>query len=514
MAPQFLDTLREMPHRDVASHCDFKESFMLPHASQPRLSPIARTSGAAARLQLPRRRWLQLGLGGFTSLSLTNLLRLQAAETPTPRSGNSKPKTAIILVWLRGGASHLDTFDPKPMAPLEYRGPFRTLRTNVTGIELTELLPRLAAMADKYALVRSLTHNGGGHPAGSLQVLSGDPDAQDKPGPRYPDWMSIAKHLRGEPNHDLPNYVTLNPVDNYDNFVIAGSTYLGPAADPFSVSGNFGDPAFRVPNIGLDDAAARQRLVQRVQLRRALDGWRRGLDQHAEMHAMDSFESQAVNLLTSPQAAAAFDLSREPDTIRERYGYHAWGQQCLMARRLVEAGVEIVTTEFDGPLCGRVANWDDHAVNHHVFDALSFRAPYFDQAVSALIEDVHQRGLAERVMVVVTGEFGRTPRISHVASSGGGVASAAAGVVQPGRDHWPQAGSMLFAGGGIRGGQVIGATDRRGELPVERRVTPEDFLATLYQHLRIDFENATIEDFTGRPTPIIREGQPIRELWS
>ena len=183
-----------------------------------------------------------------------------------------------------------------------------------------------------------------------------------------------------------------------------------------------------------------------------------------------------------------------------------------MARRLVEAGVEIVTTTFDGPLCGRVANWDDHAVNHHVFDALQFRAPFFDQAVSALIEDVYDRGLDRRVLVVVTGEFGRTPRISYVASSGGGVASAPAGTVQPGRDHWPRANSMIWAGGGIATGQVIGATDRRGEDVIERRVGPQDFLATIYQHLGIDYENVTIPDRSGRPTPIVTDGQAIAEL--
>ena len=198
--------------------------------------------------------------------------------------------------------------------------------------------------------------------------------------------------------------------------------------------------------------------------------------------------------------------------MRDRYGRNQWGQQCLMARRLVEAGVEIVTTEFDGPLCGRVANWDDHAVNHHVFDALKFRAPFFDQAVSALIEDVYARGLDKRVLVVVTGEFGRTPRISYVASSGGGVASGEAGTVQPGRDHWPRANSMLFAGGGIRTGQVIGATDQRGEDPVERRVGPGDFLATIYRHLGIDYERVAIPNFAGRPIPIVSDGHAIAEL--
>jgi uncharacterized protein (DUF1501 family) len=181
---------------------------------------------------------------------------------------------------------------------------------------------------------------------------------------------------------------------------------------------------------------------------------------------------------------------------------------------LVEAGVDIVATEFDGPLCGRVANWDDHAVNHNVFDALQFRLPRFDQAVSALIEDVYQRGLDQRVMVVVTGEFGRTPRISYVASSGGGVASGSAGTVQPGRDHWPAAGSMLIAGGGIRTGQVIGATDARGEEVVERKMSPQDFLATIYHHLGIGYQRIAFQNLAGRPVPIVTNGQPVRELWS
>ena len=170
-------------------------------------------------------------------------------------------------------------------------------------------------------------------------------------------------------------------------------------------------------------------------------------------------------MLTSSSARAAFEISQETDKTRDRYGRNRWGQQLLLARRLVEAGVEIVTSNLNGPLCGRVGNWDDHAVNHHVFEALKYRAPFFDQAVTALIEDLYARGLDQRVLVVVTGEFGRTPRISYVASSGGGVASGAEGTVQPGRDHWPRANSMLWAGGGIATGGVIGATDRRGEVP-------------------------------------------------
>ncbi len=453
-----------------------------------------------------------MGLTGFSALTLPGLYRLRAGRAAGLSVEPNRKRTAIILVWLRGGPSHLDTFDPKPDAPSEYRGPFQPIATTVPGLRLTELLPQLAQSAQRFSVLRSMAHTGGGHPAGSLQVLSGDPDAADKPHPVYPDWMSIANYARFDSRRALPNYIGVNPVTNYDSFVIAGPTYLGEAYGPFMVTGDPSRPDFRVPNIGVQDPEQMQRLAGRVALRQRFDALRRELDVAAATDSHDRFQAQALNLLTSAAAREAFDLSLEPAAVRERYGLHAWGQQCLLARRLVEAGVEIVATEFDGPQCGRVANWDDHAVNHHVFDALKYRAPFFDQAVSALINDVYDRGLDRDVLVIVGGEFGRTPRISYVASSGGGVASGEAGVVQPGRDHWPRANSMLFAGGGIATGQVIGATDARGEDVVERRVSPGDFLATIYQHLGIDYEQLAIPDFSGRPIPILREGSPISEL--
>jgi uncharacterized protein (DUF1501 family) len=455
-----------------------------------------------------RREFLRIGLAGFGGLSLPALLRLQAEAAPAA----TRERTAVIIVWLRGGCSHLDTYDPKPEAGSDYAGPFTTIATKTPGLRLSELLPRQARISDKFAVLRSMAHTGGGHPAGSLQLLSGDPDAQDKLTPVSPDLMSVAHYLRSGAPRSLPNYVGVNPITRYDNFTIAGPAYLGPSYEPFSVTGDPSAPNFKVPNVGLSDPSQERRLHERIGLRQSFDKLRRAVDQSGVMRAMDNYEIQALNLLTSPEAARAFDLNQERPEERERYGLNQWGQQCLMARRLVEAGVEIVTTTFDGPLCGRVANWDDHAVNHHVFDALRFRAGYFDRAVSALIEDVYARGLDKRVLVVVTGEFGRTPRISYVASSGGGVASAPAGTVQPGRDHWPRANSMIWAGGGIRTGQVIGATDRRGEEVVERRVGPQDFLATIYRHLGIDSANVTIPDLTGRPTPIVTDGAPIEEL--
>jgi hypothetical protein len=470
----------------------------------------ARTTRTDARprpaASVTRRELLRAALAGFGALSLPGLLRLRA-EAPAPAAA----QTAVLLVWLRGGCSHLDTYDPKPDAPAEYRGPFAPLATRTPGLRLTELLPLHARAAHRFAVLRSLAHTGGGHPAGSLQVLSGDPDAQDKQGPAYPDFMGVATHLRPS-RGALPAYVGVNPVSRYDGFQIAGPAYLGPGYEPFAVTGDPNAPDFRVPNIGLGDSWQAARLRERAALRQKFDALRRDLDRSGALEAADRFEGQALELLTSPAAARAFDLGRESDRVRDRYGRNQWGQQLLLARRLVEVGVGVVTTTLDGPLCGRVGNWDDHAVNHHVFDALRYRAPFFDRAVSALIEDVYDRGLDRRVLVIVTGEFGRTPRISYVASSGGGVASGAAGTVQPGRDHWPRACSMLWAGGGLRTGQVIGATDGRGEDVVQRRVGPQDFLATVYRHLGIDSERATIQDATGRPVPIVRDGTPIPEL--
>ena len=468
---------------------------------------INRTESSLPRRQ-SRRELLRSALVGFSSLTLPGLLQQRAVANA---AGSAKKDTAVILVWLRGGASHLETWDPKPNAPIEYRGPYDAISTATAGIQIGELLPKLSQCSDRYTLLRSVAHSAGGHPAGSLQVLGGDPAVADKPAPTYPDWMSVVNYIRRKAGRAIPNYVAVNPVDRYDSFQIAGPAYLGAGYGPFRVTGDPNAPNFQVPNITLD-AGERDKLQRRVDLRGKMDAFRNQLDSSGLMEAVDQYEALALNLLTSDRAREAFDLGRESEKTRDRYGRNQWGQQCLMARRLVEAGVDIVTTEFDGPLCARVSNWDDHAVNHHVFDAIRHRAPYFDQAVSALIEDVYERGLDKRVLVVVTGEFGRTPRISYAASSGGGVASAPKGTTQPGRDHWPRANSMLFAGGGIRTGQVIGATDRLGEDPVEGQVGPADFLATLYHHLGIDYNSLAFTTFAGRSIPVPLRGEAIREL--
>ncbi len=470
--------------------------------------------GPMAALAGSRRSFMQMGLAGMASLSLPGLLRLQA-ERPLHAAESkkgSKEKTAVIMVWQPGGCSHVDSYDPKPDAGSEYRGPFDTIETKVPGLRFTELLPRQAAIADKFNVLRSMYQSAGGHPAGSMQMLSGDSDTRDKPKPRLPDWMSVTNYLRSkqEPrNHPLPPYVGINPPLEYN-----GPAYLGDAYSPFTVSGDPSLPTFSVPNIGLSDAAEVQRLDRRSLLRQNLDTLERSFDRAGELAALDEFETRAMTLLTNPKTKEAFDLGREDARTRDRYGRNSWGQQLLLARRLVEAGVDVLTTSLSGPLCGRVNNWDDHAVNHHVFDAMRFRSEAYDQAVSALIEDIYERGLDQRVMVVVTGEFGRTPKISYAVSTGAGNASAPAGTQQPGRDHWPRAYSNIWAGGGMRTGQVIGATDKRGEDVIERRSNASDFLATIYHHLGIDSANTFIKDFNGRPTRIVERGAPISELIS
>lgn len=457
-----------------------------------------------------RRAFLQAGLAGFASLSLPNILKLQARTAAS--TNTSTEKKAVIMVWLPGGLSHLDSYDPKPNAGSDYRGPFKLIPTKVPGLQFTELLPQQAAMADKLVVLRSMRQTAGGHPAGSMQLLSGDPDTRDKPKPRYPDWMTVSNYLlaqQGPRQNPLPSYVGINPPLEYN-----GPAYLGDTYSPFVVSGDPNSPTFSVPNIGLTNADEISRLGRRSTLRQKLDTLERSFDHARELAALDEFESQAMTLLTNPQTKIAFDLNREDPRTRDRYGRHAWGQQLLLARRLVEAGVDVLTTSLSGPLCGRVGNWDDHAVNQHVFDAMKFRSHAYDQAVSALIEDIYARGLDKRVLVVVTGEFGRTPKISYAPSTGAGDASAPAGTTQPGRDHWTRGFSNIWAGGGITTGRFVGATDKRGEDAIDRVCGPGDFLATIYHHLGIDYARTFIKDFNGRPTPIVDHGKAIPELIS
>ncbi|MBI3837919.1 MAG: DUF1501 domain-containing protein [Planctomycetia bacterium] len=436
-----------------------------------------------------RREFLRCGIAGLTSLTLPALLKLRA-EAPVP---GARERTALVVVWLHGGASHLETYDPKPEAPAEFRGPYLPISTKVPGLQLCELLPRHAAMADKFTILRSMVHTGFCHQQGAQQMFTGHPVREMRNKPDHPDCFSIVSRMRNDPGRALPNYVGVPPVP------YTGSAYLGLNYEPFAIGGDPNAPNFQVPNIGLGPGQQTARLESRIGLRQQFDRLSGALDLKGNMEALDTFQQQAWNMLTSPATRDAFDLSKEDPRLRDRYGRTSWGQQCLMARRLVEAGVDLVTTALAGKEAGPVHNWDDHAVNHHVFNAMKARAGNFDQAVTALIEDLYERGLDRRVMVVVTGEFGRTPKISYDKG-------------QPGRDHWPNATSMLFAGGGMRTGQVIGATDKRGEQVIERRVGVNEFLATVYHHLGVNTEGLQFNDFSGRPIPVPADAKPIREL--
>ena len=451
---------------------------------------------------LSRREVLRFAVTGIGSLSLPKLFEARAAANDSRLS----ERTALIVVWLPGGASHIETYDPKPNAPLEYRGPFTSMPTKASGVQICDLLPRHAAVADRFTILRSMVHTGFCHQQGTQQLFTGHEVRELRNQPDHPDFLSVVNRLRYDAKRDIPNYIGV-PAVNY-----SGAAYLGPSFEPFAVTGDPNSPKFSVPNLGSSDAVKTSRLGDRLDLRRRFDRFRRDVDQLGSMSAFDAFEAQAWNMLTSPATGRAFDLSKEEDATRDRYGRNLWGQRCLLARRLVEAGVDLVTVQFDGPLCGRIGNWDDHAVNHNVFEGMKYRTPFFDNAVASLIEDLYDRGLSQRVMVVVTGEFGRTPKIDYNISTGAGIASAPEGTKQPGRDHWPRATSMLFAGGGIETGKVIGGTDSRGEDAVDRIVGRGDFLATLYHHLGIDPEPIAFADHSGRPIPIVQSGKVIPEL--
>ncbi len=457
---------------------------------------------------LSRRGFLQVGALGVGGLGLADVLRLRAAAAAL---GRPDPDTALIFVWLPGGPPHLDTYDMKPDAPEEIRGDFRPIRSVVPGIEVCELLPRHAQVADRFSLIRSIAHTYADHGGGHKRFLTGrEPFKPVDTVNDFPAAGSVVAKLREKRVVGVPNYVSIcdGGREGVDVFAF-GAAYLGSAHTPFAVPGDPSSPQFKVNNLSLAPELA-GRLDDRVTLLSEFDRLRRDLDRSGAMAAMDGFNQQAVQLLTSDKARQAFDLSQEDPKLRDRYGRHAYGQRALLARRLVEAGSSFVTVVMENPAPGEewpqgvLYNWDSHAVNGHIFNDARFRFPRYDQAISALVEDLYARGLDKKVMLVVTGEFGRTPRIEHSIGT-------ATGVMQPGRDHWPNAMSVLVAGGGMRTGQVVGSTNSKGEHPQDRPLAPEDLWATVYRHLGIDPE-ATFPDFSGRPLPILPRGEAIAEL--
>ncbi len=438
-----------------------------------------------------RRSFLEAGALTLGGLTLPDLLRLRAAQGSTGGSSD----TSVILLWLQGGPSHMETYDMKPDAPSEYRGIFNPIRTNVPGMRVCELLPMHAKVADKFTIIRSIAHGYPNHAGGAGRFLSGrEPKNATARQAQYPTIGPIVSKMRGMEPNGLPPYVS-----STKRVFGGGSAYLGPAYLPFVVRGNPNDPDFRVRNLSLRNGFA-DRIDDRTELLNGLDNLRREVDQAGMMDAMDQYNQNAMELLTSPQARRAFDISQEDPKLRERYGRHTWGQRALLARRLVEAGCSFVTMQMRNPRAkGATGNWDSHAVNCDIFDDTRARLPVFDRAVSALIEDLYQRGLDKKVLLVVAGEFGRTPKINPVQG-------------RPGRDHWPGSMSVLVSGGGMNHGQVIGSTNSLGEHPKDRPLDPNDLLATMYQFLGINPKHIRFRDNSGRPLAALPSGEPIAEL--
>jgi hypothetical protein len=465
-----------------------------------------------------RRFWLKVGglsLGALTTGAAPNLARLLAAGNASRGNIKVDPDFSVILFWANGGPSHLDLFDLKPEAPSEYRGPFRPIATSVPGIEITEELPQLAGMADRFTLVRSLHHERGEHSGGTNRFLTGHASiAANLADSEFPDIGSVISRLRGNRAPDVPAFIANTKAYG------SGPAYLGPAFAPFmptpnpvsSSGNNTYDPVPIYRAEGRSDAADTLKLDaegvltlrRRQNLLNALDVLPREIDHTGTIPAVDTFQRQAVEMLAGTKMRSAFDLSLESEATRKRYGKTHWGKSLLTCRRLVEAGARFVQCQASfrlNPATGRTSNWDDHSVNSDIFKAYREKLPSFDQSVSAIVEDIYQRGLDKNVLFVFCGEFGRTPRIGHQDKSG-----------RPGRDHWPRAMSVFLAGGGFLTGQVIGATNAKAEEPVARIMNSNCLLASIYERFGIT-TTETFPNNAGRPIHILPEGEPISELF-
>jgi hypothetical protein len=417
-----------------------------------------------------------LGLAGLRPrLTLADWLRLGR-----PR------ETAVIQVYLEGGPSHIDTYDPKPEAPAEFRGEFRPIAGTVPGVSICELMPRQAGVLDKVAIVRSLHHASADHGVGTHWIMTGFPGQPSHRDNVRPSAGAVVARLRGANAPGVPPYVALPRAPAFSQ-----GAYLGPGGNPFSLEGDsdgesllLGAGAGRLRSLEPAESLTLDRLDDRRGLLARLDRIERRRDASGVMAGMDRFAAEAYAMVTGPRAREAFDLSREDPRLRDRYGRTTVGQACLLARRLVEAGVTFVTVVAGG--------WDHHG---QLFAGCRRQLPALDAALASLVEDLDERGLSQQALVFAWGEFGRTPRING----------------QGGRDHWPGCMSALVAGGGLRMGQVIGSTSRRGEAPVDRGLRPEDLLRTVYEVLGIDPRHE-FRNEAGRPLPVLNQGQPIPEL--
>jgi hypothetical protein len=437
-----------------------------------------------------RRSVLKASLSGLAGLSLPDLLRVREAATAAGTPLNRRK--SVILLWMTGGPSHIDTWDVKPDRPPEIRGPFGVIKTKLPGVLLCEYLPKQAAMLDRMTLIRSVDARYSNHEPNQV-IQTGNSEAEprlNKDGDKYPAIGALVAKLRGPNDPALPPYVVLNMQDRSH---VAWGGYLGKRYDPV-LGSKFAD-LLKLPS-GLQH----DRIQTRSGLLREFDRLRRDLDLSGSMEALDYFSASAVDMVCGPRAQEAFDVSREPEAVRERYGSHPWCQQALLARRLVESGVNYVTIDLSNHTSS--GTWDTHGDNippyGGIWSGLRPLLPVFDHLLTTLVSDLEERGLTDDVLVLAMGEFGRTPQVGTQDSTDG-------------RNHWPYVMSMTVAGGGMRHGQVIGASDRDGGQIKDRPVTPGDLAATIFRHMEVPLD-ATYLDFRGRPRYIIEDGKPISEL--
>ncbi len=448
---------------------------------------------------MTRRDWLRIGALGVGALTLPNLLRLEGATSSDRRGARAR---SVIFLFLSGGPSHLDMWDLKPDAPEEIRGTFRPASTRTAGIRICEHMPQTAAVMDQCAIIRSMQHVTGNHPAAQYWMMVGSPmtrlapqvvtmSREDRP------HIGAAAARLLPPNPRMPAWVmvpeAISPVGPERPGQHAG--FLGAAYDPYRVNSDPNSNAYSAGALALAEEMNRLRLDTRRALLREVSQQSRFLDETAPAQTLDPYYTRAFDLVSSPEAQRAFDISREPARMRDRYGRHIFGQSVLLARRLVEAGVRLVHVNWvrhdNGP---GLQGYDSH--RDHLQWARDELLPPTDRAFGTLIQDLAERGLLDQTLVVVMGEFGRTPRFN----------------AEGGRDHWPNCFSVMLAGGGIRGGQVVGASDRIGAQPTTNPVRPQDLTATIYDLLGID-PHTTIYDLQRRPLALV-EGEALRGMYT
>ena len=443
---------------------------------------------------LNRRSFLKVGVAGMASVGLPRLLQAKDQS-----AANGRKDTSVILIWLDGGPSHMDLYDLKPNAPEEYRGIWKPIRTKVPGFDISELFPLQARVTDKFSLIRSLHVDSGDHFSGAHRILT----AKDmgvsgaNTAGKFPGIGAIAAAQLGSRKKGVPAYVavpyaaSIGLTPGY-----FGANLLGSANNPFVTGGDPNAAQFQVQNINLAQGLTLEQLEDRRSLSRQFDQGQKHLGALAEARSMDRFAQEAFEFLTGPAARKAFDIGKEDPRMRDRYGRHNWGQSVLLARRLVEAGSTFVTVHFGG--------WDHHWDLKQGMESL---LPIVDRAVATLFEDLAESGLLDKTLVLMCGEFSRTPKMND-----GGNGGAPRSMGTPGRDHWGDAMFCLIGGGGVKGGQIVGSTDAKGLRPKTRPVSPSNLHATIYQVLGID-PNLQLLDPSGRPISTLDDPTPIHELF-